>query len=207
MIHLQENSLIGSGTLRACYLHPDKEEFIVKVALADQAKGDDANQKELKSYQQLKQDNNKLKHISHCHGFVETDKGSGLICDCIRDFDGAVSKTIWDIVVHQDVCDLDYLLEVTGGFCDYLISNDMFLFDINLKNVALQKLEDNTYRPYAIDLKGPYDNKEFLKLSSRIKLLGRKKLKRRADQLLERIVLFREQRESLKQLEEKPESK
>lgn len=207
MIHLDDNSLIGSGTLRACYLHPDKEEFIVKVPCSDQAKGDDANQKELKSYRQLKRNNNKLKHVSHCHGFVETDKGSGLICDCIRDYDRAVSKTIWDIVVYQDVCDIDYLLEVAGSFCDYLISNDLFLFDINLKNIAMQKLEDNTYCPYAIDLKGPYDNKEFLKLSSRIKFLGRKKLKRRADQLLDRIVLFREQRKSLKQLDEKHEQK
>jgi hypothetical protein len=49
-------------------------------------------------------------------------------------------------------------------------------------------------------LKGPYDNKEFLQLSSHITFLGRRKLKRRAAQLLDRIVQFREQREQLKKL-------
>ena len=200
MIDLPEHLLIGRGTLRACYLHPDRDDLIIKVPLPDRGTGDEANRKELRSYQELTQNHRELDHISHCHGFVETDRGSGLICDCIRDFDGTVAKTIWDLVVHREHCDIDYLLEVAGGFCDYLIANDIFLFDINLKNIVLQQNQDQSLKPYAIDLKGPYDNKEFLQLSSRIRFLGRRKLKRRADQLLERMVLFRAQRQSLKQL-------
>jgi hypothetical protein len=88
--------------------------------------------------------------------------------------------------------------EAALALCSYLIANDLFLFDINLKNIVLRRMPDNSCRAYAIDLKGPYDNKEFLQLSSRIKFFGRKKLKRRSQQLLERIVQFREQRELLK---------
>ncbi len=198
MIHLPEHLLIGRGTLRACYRHPDRDDCIVKVPLADQGEGEEANRKELKSYRELKRIHRELDHISHCHGFIETDRGPGLVCDCIRDFDGTVSQTIWDVVVHEEACDIDYLLAVAGEFCDYLVANDIFLFDINLKNIALQRRADRSLKPYAIDLKGPYDNKEFLQLSSRITFLGRKKLRRRTNQLLERIVLFREQRESLR---------
>ncbi len=201
MIYLTENLLVGRGTLRACYLHPDRAELIVKVPLTDNAGGDDANSKELKSYHALSRTHPELNHISHCHGYLETDKGRGLVCDCIRDHGGAVSKTIWDVVVHQENYDMDYLLSVVGRFCDYLIAEDIFLFDINLKNIVLQVQADTTWQAWAIDLKGPYDNKEFLQLSSRIRFLGRNKLKRRTRELLERIVLFQEQRESLKNLD------
>ena len=200
MITLDDNSMIGQGTLRACYLHPQDDTLIIKVGRAGQVDGDDANRKELLSYQKLRQRHENLHHISHCHGFVETNKGKGLVCDCIRDNSGEIARTIWDIVVYEDACDIEHILEVARTLCDYLIANDLFLFDINLKNIVLRKNRENSYKAYAVDLKGPYDNKEFLQLSSRITFLGRKKLKRRAKQLLERIVQFREQRDQLKNL-------
>lgn len=200
MIHLDDNLLIGRGTLRACYSHPDSDELVIKVPLPNTPAGEDANEKEMKSYRQISRIHPELRQISRCHGFVETDAGNGLLCDCIRDHDGAVSKTVWDIVVHHDSCDMEALLATVARFCKYLIENDIFLFDINLKNVALQARKDAGWLAWAIDLKGPYDNKEFLQLSSRITFLGRWKLRRRTKELLERIVIFREQRESLKGL-------
>lgn len=203
MIRLDHDLLIGSGTLRACYHYPEKPDRVIKVPMPGQAGGNDANRKEWKSYLQLVKSHAGIDHISHCYDFIETDRGQGLICDCIRDHDGQVSATLWDIIAYQDTCDLDDLIHVADKFCNYLIVNNIFLFDINLKNIAYQKIPDGTYKPYAIDLKGPLDNKEFLQLSSRIKFLGRKKLQRRTKQLLERIVLFRDQRESLKTLHQK----
>lgn len=200
MIVLNEKNLIGRGTLRACYCHPDHEDLVIKVPLPGSAGGDEANRKELKSFRRLERTHRELRHISRCRDLVETTAGLGLVCECIRDSDGAVSKTIWDIVVRRDHCDLDAVLETVGTLCDYLIENDIFLFDINLKNIVLQVQEDASWKAWAIDLKGPYDNKEFLQLSSRITWLGRRKLKRRTRELRDRIVLFREQRESLKDI-------
>lgn len=203
MIRLDHDLLIGSGTLRECYRYPEKSNLVIKVAISGQAEGDSANRKEWQSYRLLTQSHGDIDHISRCHGFVDTDRGAGLICDCIRDADGRVSDTLWNIVVYEEACDMDYLVTVADEFCDYLIVNDLFLFDINLKNIAYQRHHDGSYKPYAIDLKGPLDNKEFLQLSSRIKFLARKKLKRRTQQLLERIVVFREQRESLRTADQK----
>ena len=64
------------------------------------------------------------------------------------------------------------------------------LFDLNLKNIALSRQSDNTYRPIILDLKGRYDNKEFIPLSSYIGFLARKKRARRVQQLIERISRF-----------------
>ena len=199
-LRLNEELLIGRGTLRACYLHPKDENLIIKVALPGRKGGADANLKELKSYRQMCGRHGHIDHISHIHGFVATDRGEGLVCDCIRDSSGEIARTIWDIVVNQDTCDIDHIVEVARTLCDYLIAHDLFLFDINLKNIVLRRARDDSYRAYAVDLKGPYDNKEFLQLSSRITFLGRRKLKRRSQQLLERIVQFREQRHELKNL-------
>ena len=198
MIHLDDALLVGRGTLRACYIHPDRDDLIIKVPLPDIPGSADANHKEMKSYRRISRQLPELRHISRCHGFVETDAGNGLLCDCIRDQDGAVSKTLWDIVIHRDSCDMEALIKTVERFCTYLIEHDIFLFDINLKNIALQMQKDANWMAWAIDLKGPCDNKEFLQLSSRITFLGRRKLKRRTEELLERIVLFREQRQSLK---------
>jgi len=200
MIALDDQDLIGRGTLRACYRHPGHEDLVIKVPLPGSPGGDDANRKELASYRLFVRKHRELRHISRCHDFIETDTGRGLVCDCIRDYNGAVSKTIWDIVVHRDTCNVDAVLEAAGEFCEYLIAHDIFLFDINLKNIVLQVQKDARWQAWAIDLKGPHDNKEFLQLSSRFTFLGRRKLKRRTKQLLERIVQFREQRESLKEL-------
>ncbi len=201
MIYLNNSLLIGRGTLRACYLHPENSALIIKVPAGDLDKGGQANHKELKGYRRLIREHGQLDCISHCHGTVDTSLGPGLICDCIRDEDGDVSKTIWDLVIYQDTCDIDYLQQVTGKFCDKLIEHDIFLFDINLKNIAMKRLNDGSYQPYAIDVKGPYDNPEFLGLSSHIRFLGRKKLKRRAAQLLARIAEFRQRREELRGIE------
>ncbi len=200
MITLDDTLLIGRGTLRACYLHPQDETLIIKVAIPGRRGGEEANHKEFLSYRKISQRHGELEHISHCHAIVATNMGDGLVCDRIRDSSGETARTIWDMVVYDDDCDVENILEVARSLCDYLIAHDLFLFDINLKNIVMKKDRDGSYRAYAIDLKGPYDNKEFLQLSSRISFLGRKKLKRRTRQLLERIVQFREQREMLKRL-------
>ena len=205
MIQLKDNLRIGSGTLRACYLHPGNAELIIKTPLDGLEKGAEANRNELTSYRKLIENHPDLLHISHCYEIIDTNRGEGLVCDCIRDENGRVAQTIWDIVIFQETCDLRHIIDVARSFCDYLIANDIFLFDINLKNIVLQLHSDGSYKPYAIDLKGPYDNHEFLQLSSRIKYLGRKKLRRRTEQLLERIRQFREQRASLRLREHQAE--
>jgi hypothetical protein len=56
-----------------------------------------------------------------------------------------------------------------------LTSKGIFIFDLNVKNIAFQLQSDNTYRPVAIDLKGRFDNNEFLPFSSYIKYFSQKK--------------------------------
>ncbi len=75
MITLDDTLLIGRGTLRACYLHPQDETLIVKVAIPGRRGGEEANRKEFLSYKKISQRHEELEHISHCHGIVATSMG------------------------------------------------------------------------------------------------------------------------------------
>lgn len=190
MIFLTDTMHINHGTLRACYQHPENPNLVIKVPTGDKKEKELANLKEMKGYHALMREQTDLFCVSHCYGFVTTNLGKGLVCDCIRDYNGNISKTIWDIIGSGNDYDEHYILEIAGNFCDMLISQKVFIFDLNVKNIALQLREDGTYLPFAIDLKGRYDNNEFLPFSTYIKYFSLKKLERRSRQLIERISLY-----------------
>lgn len=191
MLALDETLLIGRGTVRCCYRHPEDASLVVKVPAGKKKKQLQANRKELMGYQFLLARHGRLDCISHCHGLIDTNLGQGLLCDCIRDADGGISATIWNIVNSTQPVDIEYILHVTKMLCDELVRQDVWLFDLNLDNIALLRGADNSYRPIILDLKGRYDNKEFIPLSSYIGFLARKKRARRLRQLLERISRYR----------------
>ena len=190
MFSLTDKMFINHGTLRACYQHPENPNLVIKVAAGEKKEEKLANLKEMKGYHKLMRTHIDLFYISHCYGFVTTNLGEGLVCDCIRDDNENTSKTIWDIINSEGDYDIDYILEVVRNFCDMLISKRVYIFDINVKNIALKLKYDGTYLTFLIDLKGCHDNKEFLPFSSYIKWLSLKKLKRRSRQLVERISLY-----------------
>jgi len=191
MLVLDETLLIGRGKVRYCYRHPKDASLVVKVPAGIKKEQLQANRKELQGYQFLLARHGRLDCISHCHGLIDTNLGQGLLCDCIRDADGAISATIWDIVNSSQPIDVEYILHVTRMLCDQLVHQDVWLFDLNLQNIALVREVDNSYRPIILDLKGRYDNKEFIPLSSYIGFLARKKRDRRLHQLLERVSGYR----------------
>ncbi len=199
MIVLDEDKFINCGTLRASYQHPENPALLIKVPVGTRKEREQANLKEMKGYHALMREHTDLFCISHCYGFVSTNRGRGLVCDCIRDDAGTVSKTIWDVIVTQDDCDVDYIMAVAREFCHMLLSRRIYIFDINLKNIVVKLHHDGTYEPFVIDLKGRFDNKELFQLSSHIEYFSRKKLERRCRQLLERIPVHRTRRKEMYQ--------
>lgn len=200
VVHLPDTLIINKGRERICFVHPHRPERVIKVPRSKDSTHP-ANIQELRGYQLLVKEGKDLSCISHCHGFITTDRGTGLVCDCIRDFDGTISKTVWDMVVFQDDCDIEHLLAVLETFSDFLIANHIWVFDINLKNIVLQKVSRTTLRPYIIDLKGRYVSHSLIPLARYFHYFARKKMIRRTTQLLQRVVAFRSRREELRLLD------
>jgi hypothetical protein len=197
MITLYDSLLINQGRTRACYRHPSDKALVIKVPAGDKNSLNRSNIKELRGYQALMREQIDLFCISHCYGFVTTSRGRGLVCDCIRDDDGKISKTIWDIIVYQDDCDVAYIQKVVEDFCRFLIQRDTRLFDLNLKNIVLRRQNDDSYQPFVIDLKGRFDNKEAIPVSTYFHYFAKKKMARRTRQLMERIPVYRNMRREL----------
>ncbi len=192
---LGDKLLINRGRGRLCFRHPAERSLVVKVPAgggADQA----ANRKEWRGYRELIRRHGRLSCISHCHGFVATDRGTGLVCDCIRDARGVIARSIYDIIVYDDTCDIEQVLAVADSFGRFLLERDIRLFDLNPKNIALVLQRDGSYRAVALDLKGRFDNNEAVPLSSYIGFFARRKMRRRTRQLLERIRFFYDHRVS-----------
>ncbi|HKJ99466.1 MAG TPA: YrbL family protein [Desulfotignum sp.] len=194
MLVLDDSLLINQGKTRACYLHPADKNLVVKVPVGEKKENNLSNITELRGYQALMREQVDLFCISHCYGFVTTSLGKGLVCDCIRDDDGLISKTIWDIVIYQDDCDVDQIKKVAHDFGRFLTRKDTRLFDLNLKNIVLKLRYDGVYEPFAVDLKGRFDNKEAIPVSRYFPYFAKKKMVRRTRQLVERISFLRENR-------------
>lgn len=191
---LGDELLINRGRGRLCFRHPADRSLVVKVPAGAGTAAQEANRKEWLGYRELIRRHGRLSCISQCHGFIATDRGTGLICDCIRDANGAIARTIYDIIVYEEDCDIERIVAVADSFGRFLLEHDIRLFDLNPKNIALIMEQDGGYRAVALDLKGRFDNNEFVPFSSYIGFFARRKMQRRARQLLERIRFFRDHR-------------
>lgn len=197
MLILNDSLKISHGRTRVCYEHPEDQALVVKTAFAGDREGELSNERELQAYQNLVRLHKDVSCVSECHTIVETNRGKGLLCQCIRNSDGSIAKSIWDIILYQKDCDIDAIEAVISNFCVHLRSQDIFIFDINLKNIVLQQKDRGDYNPHIIDCKSQVENKEFIPLSKYSRYFARKKLARRTQQLTCRIREFYEKRDKL----------
>ena len=186
-IRLDEKDRIARSTTRDCYLHPDNPDRVIKIMRnLPGASKRNANDQEWRSYQYLRKRFGRQDFFVDCHGFVETTLGRGLVFDCVRDFDGKVSRSLLDILTDPEY-DLSRVEEALGRFCRALIEKEIPLFDLNLLNILIRVAHDGEYHPVSIDVKSKFNNYEIIPLSSYIPFFARRKVRRRCGRLMEKI--------------------
>jgi hypothetical protein len=169
-------------------MHPDDPDRIIKITREKNRSGNrDANWKEWNYYHYLKKKCTRLDFISNYHGFVETNLGRGLLIDCIRDYDGRVSRRLEDVLNNQVEYDMTAVVKAVESLCREIIDYKIHLFDLNLFNILIQVLSEGKYKAVCVDLKGRYNNYELIPVSSYIPFFTTMKLKRRCKRLLENV--------------------
>lgn len=186
MLRLKNAIKIGEGMERVCYLHPGNQEKVVKIP-KNGTGGSKQNLFEYKTHTYLEKHHGQLDCISRCFGFSDTDLGPGLVCQCIRDYNGEISRTLLETLVNPTEDSPGEIKKIVGDFCNRIVEDNIQLFDLNPKNIVVRIEQPGQYRAVSIDLKGRYANKEFIPLSTYIPILSRKKLQRRADRLFKMI--------------------
>lgn len=191
MLILKTARIIGEGKERTCYLHPSDQNKVVKIP-HEHSGNNRQNNFEHQTFLYLKKHHDQLDFISNCYGFTDTDLGPGLVCQCIRDYTGDISKSILDTIVGAPECSHKELKAIVAAFCNHLVVENVQLFDLNPKNIVLRLDQPQQYSAVSIDLKGRYANNEFIPFSNFVPFLSRKKLKRRSEQLLRKMDYIRD---------------
>ena len=171
MIYLK--TLIGQGASRFCYLHPQDKQKCVKVPKNSQA---------LKDIRREIMINTLLQPvlgdcISSCEkDIIATDKGPGMVCELIRNYDGTVSLPIKRANRTADKgYDVHSLEPSMNLFFEKIIENDIFFFDFNFGNFVFQFTAPQKLKLVYTDVKSLNVNGYlgFLKLDKFISPLAR----------------------------------
>ena len=196
MIILKNIEPIAANGPRACYLHPEDEDKVIKIVrMQTTSRKKQTNWQEWQHYQYLLKQHGKLDLINECYGFITTDLGEGLVWQCVRDRNGEISSTITNIMKSPDGYDLKKVARVLDRFCMSLIEKNIQLFDLNPSNVMICVCSDGSYRAVSADIKGRYANYEFIPISTYIPFFSRRKLKRRCKKLMDRFGDFLRKKE------------
>ena len=114
--------------------------------------------------------------LPRCHGTIDTDLGTGLVLDLIRDHDGKISRSLRELVStgHQP----SEFREAFDVFSQHMIRHAILSRAILDHNLATQHRADGSWQLYLIDGLGDPAWIPFARFSRR---LAQKKIKRRLE--------------------------
>lgn len=149
MLHLTKDLILGQGTRRTCYAHPQDPTRCIKVTDGT-PDGIRQQKRETRFYQKLKKRNASFAHIADYLGPIETDQGSGHIYERIINHDGSPSPELAD-ELNQNKPIAESLVHQFNGLLDYLIQEKIIFYDLNGWNVLVQHTSPTTHRLVIID--------------------------------------------------------
>lgn len=172
MLEIDSNAVVGSGSHRICYYHPEDENLCVKIDYAPDTK---ASLREKQYYALLNKRNYSWRLIPKYYGNYATNLGAGDVFDLVRDENGDVSKTLSDYLMQESNSHNSALI---NGFCEFkqaLFTDALSTHKLHPDNIAVQA-HSNGFRLLLIDDIG---NSEFFPISTYIRYFGRRKISRR----------------------------
>ncbi|MCD6433655.1 MAG: hypothetical protein J7L21_06400 [Sulfurimonas sp.] len=148
-IELNDSYLIGSGTNRACYTHPDDSNKGIKVTISGNHK---ETNREIKQYLFLQKRDISWDMLAKFYGTVETNLGKGEVVELIKDYDENISKSLDDYFRKiTSVEDIKRFIDLLFELKEYLYREKIYVKDLNAVNVVYQKFDDKNGRLVIID--------------------------------------------------------
>ena len=177
---------LGEGQERVCYAYPGRQDRLVKLQKGHESK---QTRRELALYARLSQQGMvDFGHIPRFYGEVDTNLGRGFIVDCIRDFDGQISRSLWWHFEHgYPVSEFSgYLAELRR----YLLANCVvFSVDMGRYNILFQRRTPQQARLVVIDGLGNHTAFNWL---DRFGYFARRKIERRWRRFSQRLQHYSE---------------
>ncbi len=123
-----------------------------------------------------------------CHAIVETRWGPALRCDCVLLADGTPAPSLYRVMFGEPVssCGVPSLCAAVDDIERFLVERGIPLFDLNAGNFVVVPTGDGV-RLVCVDAKSTVSGKELIPISRWIPWLRRRKVRRRAARLRQRI--------------------
>lgn len=186
MLTLREDHLIGTGTRRKCYRHPEDPGKCVKVSTVVKGR-DQQTKREIAYYRKYGRRGCPLHHLAGFHGPVETNLGRGWVFDLITDPDGGISRPLGRMIKDgTPVAELQAELDELRA---YMFEHGIICGDFNHDNILVQRQPDGSRRLMIIDGLG---NSDYIKLADFWRPHCDRKLVRKWKRLLWRLGTFEE---------------
>ncbi len=175
MIELNENLLLGKGTKRFVYIHPNDNTKCIKILKSPDSKK--AVKRELNEYKKLVKRDISWKMLSKYYKKVKTNLGDGYIFDLIRDYDGEISKTLpYYLNDKHNFKNIINPTQCIQNFKDYILKNSIVVGDISFANIVYQRVSSVDGKFVVID---GVENSEFIPIATYVNHFREKKIKRK----------------------------
>ena len=199
MITLNDSLFIGEGSHRAAYRHPEDDRKCLKIvkegSLEKRRKNNkkwykrmrklssfDETHKEIKAYRKFGTDEEKLKHIPHFYGMVETSMGSAMLLDLVLNEDGSVAHTLSSHL--ESGGNRIQLTEALNALGEYLLTFSIAVRDLSAGDIRASENPEGKLTLFIVDGLG---GSEFIPLSI-IPFFARRKAARRVHRFFEKIM-------------------
>lgn len=185
-VTLSDSLLIGSGTERDCYQHPDDPNLCIKVNNGGKSplKKKPAKQNEIE-YRYYKRFLNRLHSpaiIPRCYGWIDTDKGQGLVFDLIRSKNGEVAPSLLQALEANQI-QVEEAYDLLRKLKQQMLLEIIIPSDLHPRNILLQTTDEQTH----LVLIDGIGNRNLVKFADVIPWLGRLKIERHWHRLEERL--------------------
>ena len=122
-------------------------------------------------------------HIPRYYGKIDTSLGRGMVFDLVSDFDGKVSRSLWDY--FQQGVPLSEFYPYLDELKRYMLANlVIFSVDMGRFNVLFQRLSKSSARLVVIDGLGNHTAMNWLDI---VPSLARSKINRRWQRFITRL--------------------
>ncbi len=131
---------IGEGWHRLVYKHPIHNDRAIKIV--KQNGKSRQTRREIKIYKQLIKRNHKnWKHLPKYYGEIVTNKGTGIVVELVRDYDGKVSKKL-DFYIKRD--GFNAYKKEWEEFKSFFISEKILVGnDVSVRNILVKRIDKN----------------------------------------------------------------
>lgn len=146
---LELSELIGSGNERDCYIHPLNPRFCVKVTKPGVV-GRRQNEIDMAYFALLKQRGIASPHIPICHGWVETNRGKGIVVERICRPDLTPAPSVLAAVQSGEIS-LAQALELMDEVFTYAVTHNVVVTDCNLEHLVLSEQPDGSRKLAIVD--------------------------------------------------------